>query len=110
MVNYPQTRKPGPAPGTPSHGNAGRKPAPAQSLEDAVLIARWKLFPAHHRPAATAMAATLGLSVPTWHRRVAGAGSLSSEQLLAANALLDAAAPWVQNPPPDTLPTREDLE
>lgn len=102
-------RKPGPAPGTPSHGKAGRKPQPAQTLADAVLLARWQLFPHAHRPATKAMAAALGISTPTWHRRVAGAGRLSAAQLARANALLDAAAPWIQQPPPDTLPTREDL-
>lgn len=103
-------RKPGPAAGSPGHANAGRKPQPKQSLDEAVLIARWKLFPAHHRPTAKAMAAALGMGVATWHRRVAGTGGLSADQLAAAHALLDRAAPWVQNPLPDTLPTREDLD
>lgn len=103
-------RKPGPAKGTPSHGKAGRKPPPAQTLADAVLLARWSLFPASLRPTTKDMAAALGMSTPTWHRRVAGAGSLTAAQLAAAHARLDAAAPWVQNPPPDTLPTREDVQ
>lgn len=88
-------RAPGPPKGTPSHGNAGRKPQPAQTLADAVLMARWQLFPASLRPTAKAMAAALGISAPTWHRRVGGMGGLREAQLLAANALLDAAAPTI---------------
>ena len=57
MEAAPTRRKPGPAPGTPTHGGAGRKPAPAQSLADAVLLARWQLFPHAHRPTTKAMAA-----------------------------------------------------
>ena len=63
------------------------------------------------RPAATALAAALGMHRDTWHRKIKAEGAgLSPAQLATANALLDAAAPWVQNPPPDTLPTREDVE
>ena len=92
-------RKPGPAPGTPSHGKAGRKPRPAQALADIVLIARWNFSPASLRPTAKAMAAALGMSTPTWHRRVAGTGSLSEAQLLVANGLLDAIAPTIAGRP-----------
>lgn len=73
-------------------------------------ITNTKHTPAAARPTTKAMAAALRLSAPTWHRRVAGAGAFTAAQLAAGNALLDAAAPWVQRPAPETLPTREDLE
>lgn len=102
-------RTPGPAKGTPAVGHRPLTPPP--TIEQKVLWARWQLFPASLRPLVQDMAAAVGLHRDTWHRKMKAEGAgLSAAQLAAANALLDAAAPWVQNPPPDTLPTREDIE
>lgn len=89
-----EKKKPGPAKGSAGHPNGGPKKRP-QTLETAAFITRACVFDKRYRPTDVALAAALGISRPTWLRRVAGQGNLTAEQLVAGNALLDQAAPWL---------------
>ena len=80
----------------------GRKPL-VVSLEQAVLEARCRLFPAGHYPGSTRLAAALGISRQKFIRFLAGKAALTPAQLVAGNALLDACGParWPAAPPPE---------
>lgn len=103
-MNHPSTpkRKPGPAPGSPGHANAGRKPTPPATTEQLAFYVRWQLFPASRRPSARRMAIAMALNLNTFFRKMneanQGAG-LTAEQLALGNRLLDEAAPTIAGRP-----------
>ena len=74
-------------------------------LETSAFLLRWQVFAASARPTAVALATATGLNLRTLHRRLAGSGRFTTEQLAAANALLDQHSPanWTAPRKPDYL-------
>lgn len=89
-------------------GHRAGRPSPPQDLHTTAFVGRCKVFHRDHYPGDKALYTAMGISARTFAYRLQGRRNFTPAQLAAAHAVLNAAAPWVQQPPPDTWATGED--